>query len=57
MNNDKWPMGSDSHILSCVRADGSTPEYTHTHTHALAHRHTFHRVLYMTSFIGMREVY
>ena len=33
MNNDKWAMGSDSHILSCVRADGSTPEYTHTHMH------------------------
>ena len=37
MNNDKWAMGSDSHILSCVRADGSTPEYTLMHLHTDTH--------------------
>ena len=35
-----------THILSCMCQSRLT-----THTHALAHRHTFHRVLYMTSFI------
>ena len=40
MNNDKWAMGSDSHIFVLCQSRW------HTHT-----QHTFHRVLYMTSFI------
>ena len=40
MNNDKWAMGSDSHIFVLHQSRW------HTHT-----QHTFHRVLYMTSFI------
>ena len=47
MNNDKWAMGSDSHILSLCQ---SRWQQSWVHTHALAQTH-FHRVLYMTSFI------